>query len=124
MDNENKELNVEEKTEVKAEKISIDEENLPEKKNKIKMNFLYKTAFVLFCIAFCLLIAAMVICLAEDSDAHNSFFAILFSTISAGLAFLGIIFACVSKEKKQGKRQRKKHRYEQSAKGQTFWIKK
>lgn len=128
MDNEIKELNSEAETNAEItiqteaaaeestdEKIEITDKSKT-KNEKVKMNFMYKTAFVLFCAAFCLLVAAMVICLVENSDIHQSFFAILFSCISAGLALLGIIFACVSKEKKQVKRQRKKHIYEQSSK--------
>lgn len=69
------------------------------RRNKIKMNFLYKIGFILFVIAIGFLIAAMVICLVEDAIDHDSFLAILFSIISASLAFLGIILTCISKEK-------------------------
>lgn len=79
-------------------------------KNKIRMNFLYKTGFILFVIAIVFLIAAMVICLVEDARNHDSFFAILFSMISVALALLGIIFTCVSKEKTYKMRRAKKKR--------------
>ncbi|MCH5300307.1 MAG: hypothetical protein J1E56_03230 [Ruminococcus sp.] len=78
------------------------------RRNRIRMNFLYKIGFILFVIAITLLIAAMVICLIEDAIDHDSFLAIIFSMISAFLAFLGIIFTCVSKEKPPKKRKIKK----------------
>lgn len=74
------------------------------KESKIKMNILYKAAFVLFVLCFCFLIAAMVICLVEDAEKHDSFLAILFSCISGGMALLGIIFACASKERRKKKK--------------------
>lgn len=80
------------------------------RKNSIRMNFFYKIGFILFVIAIGLLITAMTICLIEGAKNHNSFFAILFSMISASLAFLGIIFTCVSKEKMPKKRKDKKNK--------------
>lgn len=71
---------------------------------KVKMNFLYKTACVLFALCFCFLVAAMVICIVEDAEKHDSFLAILFSCISGGTALLGIIFACASKERRKKKK--------------------
>lgn len=68
------------------------------RRNKVRMNFLYKIGFILFIIAIGFLIAAMVICLVENAIDHDSFLAILFSMISASLAFVGIIFTCISKE--------------------------
>lgn len=72
-----------------------------------KMNILYKTALVLFVAAIGLLIASMVICLVEGDKEHRSFLSMLFSRISIGLSFIGVIFACVSKEKKQTPKTRK-----------------
>lgn len=105
MDNEVKELNLEETTTPEAE-------NPPKrkKKNKTKMTIWYKIAFVLFCIALCLLIAAMVDSVVKTANDENSIFAIWASCLSCGFAFIGIVFACVSKEKKSRKRKRKKHK--------------
>ena len=90
--------------EEKETELPQDEKNAKKprkkKRRKVRMNFMYKIAFILFCIAFGLLIASMVICLVEDHPDSDSFYAILFSRISAGLATLGVIFACVSKTKK------------------------
>lgn len=84
--------------------------------NKHRISVLYIIAVGLFVIALFLLIAAMVICLVENSKEHNSFFATLFSTISAGVALLGIIFVCVSKDKepKQKKAKKKKNKKNKS----------
>ncbi len=85
--------------------------NRNKRRNKIRMNFLYKIGFILFIIAIGFLITAMVICLVENSVDHDSFLAILFSIISAALALLGIIFTCVSKEKSPKKRRVKSKRF-------------
>ncbi len=114
---------VTETTEENAELTVIEETKLPQadepakkqrkkKRRKVRMNFMYKIAFILFCIAFVLLVASMVICLVEDHPDSDSFYAILFSRISAGLATLGVIFACVSKAKKPKAKKEKKHKKE------------
>ncbi len=64
-----------------------------------RMNFLYKTAVVLFIIAIGFLIAAMVICITEDNPDHESALSMIFSWVSAGTAFLGIIFTLLSRRK-------------------------
>lgn len=110
MDNENLQP-ITEETEtqetVEVEETSV-EKPRKKKRRKVRMNFMYKIAFILFCIAFVLLVASMVICLVEDHPDSDSFYAILFSRISAGLAVLGVIFACVSKTKKPKVKKEKK----------------
>lgn len=113
MDNENLQP-ITEETEtqetVEVEETSV-EKPRKKKRRKVRMNFMYKIAFVLFCIAFVLLVASMVICLVEDHPDSDSFYAILFSRISAGLAVLGVIFACVSKTKKPKVKKEKKQKH-------------
>lgn len=110
MDNDIKEIKTEETPLPAEEKPPGRKRRKKNKKNKIKMNIWYKLAFALFCAAFCLMVAAMAVCIVEDNPDHNSLFAIWGARVSAGLAFIGIIFACVSKEKKP-KAKKKKRRF-------------
>lgn len=114
---ENTKLNAVEEKEAELSQAEEPAKKLRKKKRrKVRMNFMYKIAFILFCIAFGLLVASMVICLVEDHPDNDSFYAILFSRISAGLATLGVIFACVSKAKKPKAKKEKKQKHKKGNK--------
>lgn len=70
-------------------------------KRKTKMNGLYKTAFILLIVCILLFIAAIIVAYAFN----RSKFSAIFSAGGAFLAFLGIIFAALSKPKKIKKEQ-------------------
>ncbi len=70
-------------------------------KRKTKMNGLYKTAFILLIVCILLFIAAIIVAYAFN----RSKFSAIFSAGGAFLAFLGIIFAALSKPKEIKKEQ-------------------
>lgn len=65
-------------------------------KKKNKMNGLYKTAFILLIVSVILLGVAIFVAYALE----RTYFSCIFSGAGVFLAFLGIIFATVSKPKK------------------------
>ena len=68
-------------------------------KNKTKMNGLYKTAFILLMVCIPMFLAAIVVAYLFD----KIYLSAVFSGGGAFLAFIGIIFAAVSKPKKEKK---------------------
>lgn len=66
-------------------------------KKKIKMNGLYKTAFILLMVCIPMFIMSIVVAYALE----QIYLSAIFSAGGAFLAFLGIIFATVSKPKKE-----------------------
>ena len=73
------------------------------KKNKRRMNFLYKISFILCLLCLPLLVISMIVAyLFEEPE-----FSVIFSASGAFLAFLGIILGMCSKPKKPKKKKRK-----------------
>ncbi len=70
-------------------------------KRKTKMNGLYKTAFILLIVCILLFIAAIIVAYAFNRPKFSA----IFSAGGAFLAFLGIIFAALSKPKEIKKEQ-------------------
>ena len=79
-------------------------------KNKKKMNFLYKIAFILSLMCIPLLVISLIVAYAQEQPGWS----VLFSGSGAFLAFIGIILGMVSKPKKPKKKRRRKKRKEEA----------
>ena len=78
------------------------------KKEKRKMNFLYKTAFILLMLCIPLLVMSQVVAYGLDYPDQS----VVFSASGCFLAFLGIIFAMCSKAKKPKERKKRRKKQE------------
>ncbi len=88
------------------------------KKNKRRMNFLYKISFILCLLCLPLLVISMIVAyLFEEPE-----FSVIFSASGAFLAFLGIILGMCSKPKKPKKKKRKKYKNPEDVPEITFTV--
>ncbi len=88
------------------------------KKNKRRMNFLYKISFILSLLCLPLLVISMIVAyLFEEPE-----FSVIFSASGAFLAFLGIILGMCSKPKKPKKKKRKKYKNPEDGPDITFTV--
>ncbi len=88
------------------------------KKNKRRMNFLYKISFILSLLCLPLLVISMIVAyLFEEPE-----FSVIFSASGAFLAFLGIILGMCSKPKKPKKKKRKKYKNPEDVPEITFTV--
>ena len=88
------------------------------KKNKRRMNFLYKISFILCLLCLPLLVISMIVAyLFEEPE-----FSVIFSASGAFLAFLGIILGMCSKPKKPRKKKRKKYKNPEDVPEITFTV--
>ena len=88
------------------------------KKNKRRMNFLYKISFILCLLCLPLLVISMIVAyLFEEPE-----FSVIFTASGAFLAFLGIILGMCSKPKKPKKKKRKKYKNPEDVPEITFTV--
>ena len=88
------------------------------KKNKRRINFIYKISFILCLLCLPLLVISMIVAyLFEEPE-----FSVIFSASGAFLAFLGIILGMCSKPKKPKKKKRKKYKNPEDVPEITFTV--
>lgn len=74
-------------------------------KKKLKMNWLYKTSFILLLVCFAMFIAAIIAAYLLTNQKLSA----IFSFIGVFLAFLGIVFATISKPKAENSKSERKN---------------